>query len=86
MAVKNPKIILDGYDYLIYRKLPHKTVWTCSQYYTTFKQNRCKTKVTTIGREALVEGCHNHEPKLIQYTGMMSQVVTVRKAYKKSSF
>ncbi|XP_044262652.1 protein tramtrack, beta isoform-like isoform X19 [Tribolium madens] len=82
VAVKNPKIILDGYDYLIYRKLPHKTVWTCSQYYTTLKQNRCKTKVTTIGRQAVVEGRHNHYPKLFKYAGMTSQVVTVKKILK----
>ncbi|XP_008198859.1 protein tramtrack, beta isoform isoform X22 [Tribolium castaneum] len=82
VAVKNPKIILDGYDYLIYRKLPHKTVWACSQYYTALKHNRCKTKVTTIGRQALVEGRHNHYPKLFKYGGMTSQVVTVKKILK----
>lgn len=79
MALKNPKIILDGYDYLMYRRMPNKTVWMCSQYYTTFKENKCKTKITTVGREAVVEGRHNHPPKIIQCTGMMSQVVTVKR-------
>lgn len=55
---KNPKIIMHNYDYLMYRKLTDKTVWLCAHYH---KKDRCKAKVTTAGKFALVHGGHNHE-------------------------
>ncbi|XP_023014959.1 uncharacterized protein isoform X18 [Leptinotarsa decemlineata] len=78
---KNPKIILNENDYLIYRKLPNKTIWSCTQYH---KRDRCKAKVMTGGRQATIIGEHNHGLILRNrpLKNMLSQRVTLRKAVK----
>ncbi|XP_023014984.1 uncharacterized protein isoform X41 [Leptinotarsa decemlineata] len=57
VGIKNPKIILNSYDYLLYRKFPDRTVWLCSHYY---KKSCCKVQVVTCRREATIVGEHNH--------------------------
>ncbi|CAG9832637.1 unnamed protein product [Diabrotica balteata] len=74
---KNPKIIVDRNSYLMYRKLPDKTVWLCTQYH---KKDRCKAKVMTRGRQAIIIGDHNHQPTYLNVKNMTSQVVSVKKA------
>lgn len=78
MGHKNPKIIYDDHDYLIYRKLPDKTVWLCTQYH---KKNRCKAKVMTSGKNAVIIGSHNHPSVLRSQlrNRMVSQQINIRK-------
>lgn len=78
MGHKNPKIIVDGNDYLIYRKLTDKTVWSCTQYH---KKDRCKAKVMTSGKKAVVIGSHNHTPvlKTQPRNSLLSQHVDMRR-------
>ncbi|CAH1986788.1 unnamed protein product [Acanthoscelides obtectus] len=79
MGHKNPKIILRNNDYLIYRKLPDKTVWSCTQYH---KKDRCKAKVVTSARQATLVGMHNHTPTCRRRSGnySLSQTVTIKRA------
>ncbi|CAH0552591.1 unnamed protein product [Brassicogethes aeneus] len=76
MGHKNPKIVYKMNDYLIYRKLPDKTVWLCAHYH---RKDRCKAKVVTKGKDALVQGNHNHLPTYKQkfQKHMVSQLVNV---------
>lgn len=79
MATKNPKIILDQHQYLIYRKGPHKTVWMCTHYFRS-KENRCKSRLVTTGRNVTVSAdLHNHEVsvKPERYSNMLSQAVYI---------
>lgn len=79
VGIKNPKIMLDDHDYRLYRKLPNKTVWLCSQYYVIESHKRCKNRIETSGRVAYVMGQHNHDPKprKEKYKNMLSQLVTI---------
>ncbi|KAF7282367.1 hypothetical protein GWI33_002745 [Rhynchophorus ferrugineus] len=79
MATKNPKIILDDYEYLIYRKEQNKTIWMCTHYFRS-KENRCKSRLVTTGRILTVSAdIHNHlcAPKKDKYKNMFSQTVTI---------
>lgn len=82
---KNPKIILNNNCYLIYRKLPDKTMWSCTQYH---KKDRCKAKVMTYGRQATIIGDHNHAPTCVNkyIKNMHSQTVTIKKASGEENF
>lgn len=78
MGTKNPKIVLDEFDYRLYRRLEGKTVWRCSQYYTLDKNLRCQNKIVTCGRMAYVHENHNHDPKKRNKNpNMLSQTVTI---------
>nr|CAH7732209.1 unnamed protein product [Callosobruchus chinensis] len=85
MGHKNPKIVLQDNDYLIYRKLPDKTVWSCTQYH---KKDRCKAKVVTCARQATLVGRHNHPPTCGGRGGnyVLSQTVTVKRANSYTNF
>ncbi|CAG9856466.1 unnamed protein product [Phyllotreta striolata] len=80
VATKNPKIVLDDHNYLIYRKELNKTVWKCCRYFRC-KDNRCKSTLVTTGRIVTVSAdFHNHEPEIIKkerYKNMLSQCVTI---------
>ncbi|XP_057667857.1 modifier of mdg4-like isoform X21 [Diorhabda carinulata] len=80
VATKNPKIVLDHHNYLIYRKELNKTVWKCCRYFRC-KENRCKSTLVTTGRIVTVSSdVHNHEPDAIKkdrYKSMLSQHVTI---------
>lgn len=85
VATKNPKIILDEYEYLIYRKEVNKTVWMCNRYFKS-KENRCKSRLVTTGRIVTVSADqHNHEHsvKPERYKNMLSQAVTIIRETKK---
>lgn len=78
IAQKNPKITLDEYEYLIYRKELNKTVWKCCHYFRS-KENRCKSTLVTTGRVVTVSAdIHNHPVDLKKNTkNMLSQKVTI---------
>lgn len=79
VATKNPKIVLDDNNYLIYRKEHGKTVWKCCHYFRS-KINRCKSTLVTTGRVVTVSAdAHNHPtlPKSDKYKNMLSQKVTI---------
>ncbi|XP_056643960.1 modifier of mdg4-like isoform X27 [Diorhabda carinulata] len=75
VGTKNPKIIVDDYDFNMARKTSTKTMWICSGYYKT----KCRTRATTSGRMVHVTGKHNHFPKHkgTKFTNMLSQEVTI---------
>nr|XP_023014949.1 modifier of mdg4-like isoform X9 [Leptinotarsa decemlineata] len=84
VATKNPKIVLDDNNYLIYRKEINKTVWKCCHYFRN-KENRCKSTLVTTGRVVTVSADqHNHKPdppKQEKYQNMLSQnVIIVRES------
>lgn len=75
VGTKNPKIIIDEYDFNLARKTEQKTMWICSGYFKT----KCRARATTSGRMVYVSGVHNHEPKQkkSKFTNMLSQRVKI---------
>ncbi|XP_023014952.1 uncharacterized protein isoform X13 [Leptinotarsa decemlineata] len=75
VGTKNPKIIVDDYDFNMARKTEVKTMWICAGYFKT----KCKARATTSGRMVYVNGTHNHDPKLkrTKFTNMLSQTVSI---------
>lgn len=63
MGTKNPKIIVDDYDFLIYKKESSQTTWLCTNYFNN-RTIRCKCKIITSGRKVTIYGQHIHNPKL----------------------
>lgn len=79
VATKNPKIVLDNNNYLIYRKDQGKTVWKCCHYFRS-KINRCKSTLVTTGRIVTVSAdVHNHptDARPEKFKNMLSQKVTI---------
>ncbi|VEN49684.1 unnamed protein product [Callosobruchus maculatus] len=76
--MKNPIIILDEHEFLIYRKDIKQTTWMCNHYFNK-REVRCKVKLITSGRVVQVFGTHTHnpKPKLEKYKNMLSQSVTI---------
>lgn len=75
VGTKNPKIIVDDYDFNMANKSSTKTKWICSGYFKT----KCKARAATSGRMVLVTGLHNHPPRHTgkKFTNMLSQAVTI---------
>lgn len=58
---KNPKLVVDGHTYRMFKKYDHKTVWRCSQYFGT-RSDRCKSRISTTGKNVIISSdVHNHE-------------------------
>ncbi|XP_044262647.1 protein tramtrack, beta isoform-like isoform X15 [Tribolium madens] len=78
---KNPKIFLDGYDYLLLKKYPDRTTWLCTSYYGRLREKqRCRSRIVTRGRVVYVSGVHNHQPRVKsrnRYRDMISDVVRI---------
>ncbi|CAH1986789.1 unnamed protein product [Acanthoscelides obtectus] len=76
--MKNPKIILDDHEFLIYRREVNQTTWMCNHYFNK-REVRCKVKLITSGRVVQVFGTHTHNPKhkTEKYKNMLSQNVTI---------
>lgn len=75
---KYPRLILDGYIYIIRSKLQEKTVWRCS-WHTRMK---CRVRLVTYGRIAEIYNEHCHQPQIShkKETGIISyQIVTIIK-------
>ncbi|XP_072393824.1 uncharacterized protein [Diabrotica undecimpunctata] len=60
---KNPKIIVDDHEYLMRKNKSGETQWLCNQYFHPKSDGRCKVKVVTRGKVALIYGKHIHRPK-----------------------
>ncbi|CAH2014711.1 unnamed protein product [Acanthoscelides obtectus] len=76
--MKNPKIILDEHEFLIYRKGPNQTQWLCNNYFNKKHDNdRCKVRLITSGREVQIYGRHTHLPKRLDTSQLHSQRVTI---------
>uniref|UniRef100_A0A6P7H3S1 Protein tramtrack, beta isoform-like isoform X13 n=1 Tax=Diabrotica virgifera virgifera TaxID=50390 RepID=A0A6P7H3S1_DIAVI len=76
VGTKNPKIIVDDFDFNMARKSNQKTTWICSGYFKT----KCKCRAATSGRIVYLTGSHNHLPKPVEkkkLTNMLSQHVTI---------
>ncbi|KAG5874950.1 hypothetical protein JTB14_018865 [Gonioctena quinquepunctata] len=75
VGTKNPKIIVDDYDFNMARKTDVKTMWICAGYFKT----KCKARATTSGRMVYINGTHNHDPKQkrSKFTNMLSQAVSI---------
>lgn len=75
--MKNPKLVVDGQDFLCTEKKVDKTVWRCCCYYS-HSSTRCKVKLVTKGRVVEVFGEHNHPIKLKNFDKqVLSQNVTI---------
>ncbi|CAG9764330.1 unnamed protein product [Ceutorhynchus assimilis] len=74
-GVKNPKLIVDDYEYLINRKdhASRKTMWLCSQYHKI----KCKSRIITYGKTVKINSSHNHPPKVPDKTHAIPQSVTI---------
>lgn len=77
MGTKNPKIIVDDYNFNVAKKYSTRTWWICSEYSKT----KCKARARTMGNMVHITGVHNHLPRLDKKkkfpTNMPSQVVTI---------
>lgn len=75
--MKNPKIIVDDQEFLIYKKEVNQTTWMCNHYFNK-RAVRCKVKIVTAGRVVTVYGSHTHAPVWKQkFHNMLSQSVTI---------
>lgn len=77
--MKNPKIIVDDYSFLMYKKEPNQTTWYCTHYFNR-RAVRCKCRIVTSGRVVNIYGEHCHEinkSKPDKYRNMLSQAVTI---------
>ena len=62
-GVKNPKLLLNNYDFHCKKKSARGTLWWCSARYRTL----CKAKLYTHGTVVEIHNNHNHEPKADGY-------------------
>ncbi|XP_044262646.1 protein tramtrack, beta isoform-like isoform X14 [Tribolium madens] len=80
VATKNPKIVIDDHDYLVYRKETNRTIWKCNHYFNS-RENRCKSTIVTSGRIVRINNHqHNHEAKPRKdrkFRNLLSQYVTI---------
>lgn len=72
-GVKNPKIIVDDYEYVINRKVAGKTMWRCSVYH----KNRCKSRIMTYGKTVKITSEHTHPPSFPDKTKAFAQMVNI---------
>lgn len=70
---KNPKIVVDHYDFYYQKKRDNTTYWYCS----SNGSKKCKARVITIGSMVRVIGGHNHLPKEIKKALMEPQEVVI---------
>lgn len=66
MGQKKPKIILHNQEYLLKKCNKDETYWICNQYFHPKTDVRCKVRVCTKGKIAVVFGEHTHEAKFKQ--------------------
>lgn len=59
---KHPKIILDGYSFIIKQKYENKTIWRCARYAKT----HCKARFISSGKNIELMVGHNHQPENIK--------------------
>lgn len=71
---KNPLLILNNYEYRVQRKMETTTFWVC----TFCGRTRCKARLITKAKVVIMSfNEHNHEPKLVDVTGLISSNVTI---------
>lgn len=69
---KNPKIVVDDYDFCINKKVGQKTRWRCTQYSKT----KCCCFLLTFGNSVVIYRSHNHMPTVLwDYTQLHGQQV-----------
>lgn len=73
---KNPKLVLNGFDYNKEKCHGESTAWVCSYYFKT----RCKARLTTKGKVVYVSNDHNHRPRDVPLLNMCSKRVTIIKS------
>ncbi|CAH1102528.1 unnamed protein product [Psylliodes chrysocephalus] len=83
VGTKYPKIILDQYEYRIYRKESGRTLWKCRSYFGSKDgKDRCKSTLETSGKIVNVNAdFHNHAPpQKNKFKRTLSQTVTIVRA------
>ena len=72
-ATKNPKLILDGNEFVTHVIGKRRTRWRCNAYFRT----RCLAALQTKGKVVKVMGTHNHEASLkdVDYQALTAQNV-----------
>lgn len=75
-GAKHLKLVLDGFDYVITRRVEDRTFWKCAQYGRT----ACRARLSTSGKElrlTKVRHTHRRRYKANDLNEMMSQRVVV---------
>ncbi|XP_074038163.1 uncharacterized protein isoform X45 [Leptinotarsa decemlineata] len=70
---KNPKIILDEFEYGLHYKEAHKSRWRC-KYYNKYK---CKGSIMTTGRNVFVHKPHNHHSEKVDMEHLIPTNVNI---------
>ncbi|XP_018573616.1 protein tramtrack, beta isoform isoform X34 [Anoplophora glabripennis] len=76
VGTKHPKIVFEGFDFIMHIRNPNKTTWRCSWYH----KNKCVSKLITSGRVVTVTGEHNHlrnDKLTFKCDSMLSQIVEI---------
>lgn len=63
-GTKNPKLILDGYEFVCERRSKDKAFWRCNFYSKTKCRSRLKTSGSTV---RITTPAHNHKPDINLY-------------------
>lgn len=75
MGRKNPKLIVDGYDFKFEKKNGGSTFWSCP----TQMRTKCKCRLITRGNVVYVRHTHNHEAKVVDISKMSYKEVMVKR-------
>ncbi|XP_060525318.1 protein tramtrack, beta isoform-like isoform X3 [Cylas formicarius] len=70
---KHPRMVLDGYEFNIAKKLVASSIWRCVR-----ESKRCKSRLKSFGKTVQVKASHNHPPTFIgSYSNLKSQIVAL---------
>ncbi|CAH1126090.1 unnamed protein product [Ceutorhynchus assimilis] len=74
MGRKYPKMIIDGFEFKLYRHTKTSSLWVCTR-----ERYKCKVRLVTTGKQVHMKSIsHNHERNFEgSYDGLASQRVTM---------
>lgn len=75
MGRKNPKLIVDGYEFQFEKKSGNSTFWTCP----TNHKTRCKSRLITKGNVVYLRHLHNHNAKPVDKSKLSYKIVTIKR-------
>lgn len=70
---KNPKLIIDGFEFKFEKKKGNGTFWNC----TFYQKTKCKCRLVTRANLVYLRHSHNHERKYIDIQNMSHKMVSV---------
>lgn len=75
MGRKNPKLIVDGYEFKFEKHKGNGSFWTCP----TYQRTKCKSRLITRGSIVFLRHLHNHEPKELDLRTMSYKYVLIKR-------